>query len=36
MKKLDDPIIIEQTFNSSLENVWDAISVLDKMKQWFF
>lgn len=36
MIKLDDPIIIEQTFNSSLENVWDAISVLEKMKKWFF
>lgn len=36
MKKIDDPIVIEQTFNTSKKNVWDAITVLDQMKQWFF
>ncbi|MDO5979343.1 SRPBCC family protein [Flavivirga spongiicola] len=36
MKNIEEPIIVEQTFNASLENVWDAITVLDKMIKWFF
>ncbi len=36
MKKTDDPIVVEQSFDQSIEIVWDAITVLDKMKQWFF
>ena len=36
MKNKDKPIIVEQNFNSSIEIVWDAITILDKMKQWFF
>ncbi len=36
MKNTDDPIVVEQTFDTSIENVWTAITVLDKMKQWFF
>ena len=36
MKKADEPIVVEQIFDTSKENVWDAITVLDQMKQWFF
>ena len=36
MKKMDEPIVVEQTFETCIENVWDAITILDKMKQWFF
>ncbi|MBW8048840.1 MAG: SRPBCC domain-containing protein [Cytophagales bacterium] len=36
MKKTDEPIVVEQIYDTSIENVWDAITVLDKMKQWFF
>ncbi|OFX45345.1 MAG: ATPase [Bacteroidetes bacterium GWA2_30_7] len=36
MKKTDDTIIVEQTFDSSIESVWDAITKPDKMKLWFF
>jgi uncharacterized protein YndB with AHSA1/START domain len=36
MKITDEPIIVEQVFDTSIENVWKAITVLDKMKQWFF
>ncbi len=36
MNNIEDPIIVEQTFDTSLENVWDAITVLDKMTQWYF
>ncbi len=36
MKKTDKPIIVEQTFDRLLKDVWEAITVLDKMKKWFF
>ena len=36
MKKTEEPIIVTQIFDTSLKNVWEAITVLDKMKQWFF
>lgn len=36
MKNIETPIIVEQVFNTSAENVWNAITVLDEMKQWFF
>lgn len=36
MKKSEEPVIVEQVFNTSLENVWDAITDLNQMKQWYF
>ena len=36
MKKTEEPIVVEQIFDTSKENVWEAITILDKMKQWFF
>lgn len=36
MKTTDEPIIVEQVFDTSIKNIWNAITVLDKMKQWFF
>ncbi len=36
MKKSDPPIIVEQSFSNSIEDVWDAITNVDKMRQWFF
>ena len=36
MKKTDDPVIVEQTFNSSIDKVWNAITELNQMTQWFF
>lgn len=32
----ETPVIIEQHFNASIGNVWDAITNIDKMKLWFF
>jgi uncharacterized protein YndB with AHSA1/START domain len=31
-----EPIIVEQSYNTSINNVWDAITKADQMKQWFF
>lgn len=31
-----EPIIVEQSFDTSINNVWDAITKLDQMRQWFF
>jgi len=36
MRKGDDPIIVEQSFNTSIESVWKAITDIDQMRQWFF
>ncbi len=30
------PIVVEKTFNVSIEKVWQAITDKDAMKQWFF
>ena len=36
MKVNDDPIIIEQFFNSPIDSVWNAISNVEEMRKWFF
>lgn len=36
MKKTDPPIIVEQIFDRSIEEVWNAITQVDLMCQWFF
>ena len=36
MNSSDDPIIVEQIYNSSIHKVWNAITKLDQMKQWYF
>ena len=36
MKKTDEPIVVEQTFNASIETVWKAITDIDLMRQWYF
>jgi len=33
MKTNDEPIIVEQIFDNSIEEVWTAITELDQMKQ---
>lgn len=30
------PVVIEAKFNSSPENVWEAVTVNEKMKVWYF
>jgi uncharacterized protein YndB with AHSA1/START domain len=36
MRKNDDPIIIEQTFNRPIDTVWRSITEIDQMRQWYF
>ena len=36
MKTSDEPIIVEQTFNSSIESVWDSITDIRQMRHWYF
>ena len=36
MKTTDEPVIVEQFFNKSIEKVWNAITEIDQMKEWFF
>lgn len=35
-KSVDDPIIVERTFNATLSEVWHAITDKEKMKKWYF
>ena len=34
--KESDPVIITQIFNNSITEVWEAITQVDQMTQWFF
>jgi uncharacterized protein YndB with AHSA1/START domain len=36
MKKTDTAVIVEQSFNVSAEKVWQAITQVELMRQWFF
>ena len=36
MKKTENPVVVEQTFNASIEKVWDAITDINQMHQWYF
>lgn len=32
----NEPIVIERTYNASVERVWKAITDKDQMKEWYF
>jgi uncharacterized protein YndB with AHSA1/START domain len=36
MNKNDEPVMVEQAFNASIESVWTAITDIDQMRQWYF
>lgn len=36
MKKNDKPIVVEQSFNASIETVWNAITDINQMHKWYF
>ena len=36
MNLKDKPIVVEHTFEVSTSIIWDAITTIEKMKQWFF
>ena len=33
---MNDPIIVERTYNAPIEKVWSAITDRDEMKKWYF
>ena len=33
---INKPIIVEQTFKTSTKTIWNAITKVDLMRQWFF
>ena len=36
MKKNEDPVVIEEFFETGAEKLWKAITVKEKMIKWFF
>jgi uncharacterized protein YndB with AHSA1/START domain len=36
VKTIDEPIIIEETFNFSIEAVWKSLTDIELMRQWYF
>jgi len=36
MKKNDEPIIIEQSFNASIDTLWTSITDINQMREWYF
>ena len=33
---MNEPIVVEETFNANIQFVWESITELDNMKRWFF
>ncbi len=36
MRKNEEPIIVEQTFDTSIDTLWHAITEIEQMRQWYF
>lgn len=36
MRKDDDPVIIEQSFNVDIQTVWNSITRIELMRKWYF
>jgi len=36
MKVSEEPIVVEQSFQNNIEEVWSAITELEQMREWFF
>jgi uncharacterized protein YndB with AHSA1/START domain len=36
MKTHEEPIIVEQTFSIAVQKVWQAITEIGQMRQWYF
>ncbi|MEW6412906.1 MAG: SRPBCC domain-containing protein [Candidatus Zixiibacteriota bacterium] len=36
MKASDEPIVVEETYEASIETVWEAITNVELMRQWYF
>lgn len=36
MKPTDPPVVVEQTYEANAEKVWNAITHVEHMRQWFF
>jgi uncharacterized protein YndB with AHSA1/START domain len=36
MKRDEKPIIVEEKFENNLESVWNAITEIEQMREWFF
>jgi uncharacterized protein YndB with AHSA1/START domain len=36
LKASEEPFVIEQTFNASVDAVWSAITAIDQMREWYF
>ena len=36
MKTDEEPIVVEQQFNRSVSDLWNAITNIDEMRQWYF
>lgn len=33
---MNEPLVLEQAFNTSIEHVWSAITSFNEMKEWYF
>ena len=36
MNKNDPPVVVEYMYDASVKSVWDAITQIDQMHQWYF
>ncbi len=36
MRTNDEPVIVEQTYHASIDEVWSSITEIGQMRQWYF
>jgi uncharacterized protein YndB with AHSA1/START domain len=36
MKTSEEPVVVEQNFDRSIEDLWNALVRVDEMRQWYF
>lgn len=36
MKTTDPPVIVEETYEAPVDEVWKALTEIDRMRQWYF
>lgn len=36
MKTTEEPVIVEQIFDTTIDKIWNAITDVEQMRQWYF
>lgn len=36
MKASDDPVVVEQSYDAPIDELWQSLTAIDKMSRWYF